>query len=241
MNEPSTDNRLIEQLAATLREPPDDELARGLQAPIDAKLRERLFEIMQTSRAGAVIVPMPMPAAANAAGRRRVVAGVVLAAAAAAAIVWVGSKRLRPDPEDTPRVAVAVLPAYELETDAGLATQRTNSQPLEGELRYRSNNQFTWLMRPAENVAAPVSARLCASTASGEQVEIDVGPIATVDESGAIRLQGRVASLKLSPGHWTVAIAVGVPELLIEVDSVCRASTSAGVVVQRFGMELLGD
>lgn len=236
MNEPSTDDRLIGQLAATLREQPDDEVARGLQTPIDAGLRDQLFEMMQTSRVGG---PVPVPAA-NDAGRRWALVGVVLAAAAAVALVWAVRSEPQP-PLATPRVATASLSAYEVETDAGLATRRSHTAPPKGELRYRSNNQFTWVMRPKENVAAPVSARLCASTPSGEEVELDVGPFVTSDESGAIHLHGRVAALNLSPGRWTVAIAVGFPEVVVEVGSVCRASTSAGVNVQRFDIQLLGD
>jgi hypothetical protein len=239
MNEPSTDDRLIGQLAASLREPPDDELARGLREPIDPVQRERLFGIMETSRASA---PNPMPMrAANDTGSRWVVAGMILAAAAAVALWWVGKSEQPSVPEeDAPRVAVVSLPVYELEVDGGLATQRSDT-PRAGGLRYRNNNQFTWVMRPIDNVAATVSTRLCASSQSGEDVEIDVGPFATLSESGGVRLQGRIAALGLNPGRWTVVLAVGVPEVLAEVGSVCRASTSDGIDVQRLDMQLLGD
>jgi hypothetical protein len=238
MTDPSTDDRLVEQLAATLRELPEDELARALHEPIDPQLRERLFDIMQTNRASA---PTPVPAA-NDSGRRWAVVGlgVVLAAAAAVAVVVLGQRE--PKIEAAPQVAVVNLPDYTLQPDPGYATQRSDTEPVEGKLRYRSNNQFGWTMRPDEDVSAPVSVRVCASRqASGEEVEIDVRSFHEKSETGSVRLEGPVAALGLSPGHWMVAIAVGYPDALGEVGSICRASTSERLAVERFDVELLPD
>jgi anti-sigma-K factor RskA len=236
MTDPSTDDRLVEQLAATLRELPEDELARALHEPIDPQLRERLFDIMETNRASA---PTPVPAA-NDSGRRWALIGVVLAAAAAVAVVVVGQRESTI--EATPQVAVVSLSDYTLALDPGYATERSDTEPVEGKLRYRSNNQFGWTMRPDEDVSAPVSVRVCAShQASGEEVEIDVRSFHEKSETGSVRLEGPVAALGLSPGHWTVAVAVGYPDALGEVDSICRASKSESLHVERFDVELLPD
>lgn len=239
MNEPGNDDRLIRELAATLREPPDDELARGLGEAIDPGLRERLFEMMQTSRVSA---PTPMPTrAANDAGRRWLIVGGMLAAAAAVALVWVWQSQPRPEPE-VPRIALAPVPNYEFATDGGLALERSDNTPPASELQYRSNNQFTWIGRPATNFEAVVGVRVCARSANGEVVEIDVAPFLEIaPESGAVHLQGRVAALGLSPGHWTVAIAVGHEQVIAEIDSVCRLDEAEGMVIDRVELQLLED
>jgi hypothetical protein len=238
MTDPSTDDRLVEQLAATLRELPEDELARALHEPIDPQLRERLFDIMQTNRASA---PTPVPAA-NDSGRRWAVVGLgVVLAAAAAVAVWFWPPK-PPDATETPLIAIAPLPTYTLETDAGLATQRSGTEPAKGELTYQSNNQFTWDMSPKVRVNAPVNVRVCASSASGETVEIDIDPFLQISpKSGAVHLQGHVAALGLRPGHWTLAIAVGYPQILAEIGSICGASTAEGIHVNLLDVQLLGD
>jgi hypothetical protein len=237
MTDPSTDDRLVEQLAATLRELPEDELARALHEPIDPQLRERLFDIMETNRASA---PTPVPAA-NDSGRRWAVVGLgVLVAAAAAVVILIGPRGGVPD--EAPRFALASIPNYTFTTDGGLALQRSHPAPSTGDLQYRSNNQFTWEGRPETRVGAPVDVRVCANSASGEIVEIAIDPFLEIfPESGAVRLQGRVAALGLSPGHWTVTIAVGHPQVLAELDSVCGASTANGVDVDVLQLQLLGD
>jgi hypothetical protein len=239
MTEPSTDDRLVEQLAATLRELPEDELARVLHEPIAPELRERLFDIMQTNRAS---TPAVVPAA-NDSGRSWALVvglGVVLAAAAAVVMVVIGQRE--PKIEEAPQVAVVRLSNYTLSRDPGYATQRSDNDRVEGKLRYRSNNQFEWTMRPDEDVSVPVSVRVCASRqASGEEVEIDVRSFQEKSETGSVRLEGPVAALGLRPGHWTVSVAVGYPEVLGEVGSICRVSKSESLDVETFDVELLPD
>jgi hypothetical protein len=226
MSPPSADDRLIEQLAASLRQ--EDQ---AVDEPGSSTLREQMFEMMMSSREG---TPRPV-VARNRTKRRWVIAGVSLAAAAAVTVLVLG---LEPD---EPRAVAASLPTYYLELDPGTASQRRYIPSPEGMLRYRFGNQFSWLMRPEVSVSTPVDVRVCARSASGDELELDVAAIRDPESSSSILLRGPVSSLGLKPGVWTVAIAVGAPQMLADLGSVCGASDGTYIQVETFELALLED
>lgn len=190
--------------------PEEIELARALyEPPADAET-ERLFALMDTSKAGAA------PAAAEPKPRGPLLRAAALAlafAAAALLMLWLHEPQ---SPTEAPKLALAPLPEYHLELDDGLATQR--GDPEGGpERRYGANNSFSWIMRAHVKVTEPLGVRICARSEQGAELVIDTEHITIeMPGSGNVRLSGPIAALGLEPGLWTIVVVVGYASALDE-------------------------
>lgn len=173
--------------------------------------------------------------------------GGMLAAAAAAIVMW----WVYPPSEDVrgldnPVVAVQdtvpplqPLPGYVLETDGGLKQLRGDTEgetsPDDARHRYHRDTAFEWVLRPKADFEQAVGVRAFAFVGGGSAgLPLQLDDLAKVAPTGAIRIAGKIAELKLEPGRYTIALAIGRSEdLPTQAASVLEADDGAAFVVRR--------
>jgi hypothetical protein len=185
-------DEVVAERAAAGDDPDSSERAKLLFRPYDDLEQRRLLDAVLAGSAKS--------------GRRRWSTGLSLAAIAAAVailVVMLAGPRGGVDP--SPRMAS--LPAYQIETDGGLAKTRSTPQPESGPIHYAPANEFEWTIRPREDIRGPQpDFAVIARDTQGRATP--VFPTAHVADSGAIRLTGTIADLGLAPGEWTIEVVL---------------------------------
>lgn len=205
------------------------------------------------------VVPFPRPTVAAATGAEAAgpaklhdpgsskfwwIPGGMLAAAAAAIVMWwvvppSDDVRGLDNPVVAGRDSVQPLPGYVLETDGGLKQLRGDTEgetgPDDARHRYHRDTEFEWILRPKADFEHAVSVRAFAFVDGGRAgLPLQVDALAKVAGSGAIRIAGKIAELKLEPGRYTIALVVGRAEdLPTEAASVLESDDGAAFVVRR--------
>jgi hypothetical protein len=167
--------------------------------------------------------------------------GGMLAAAAAAIVLW----WVVPPSEDVRGLDNPVaaarqrLPGYVLETDGGLEELRGASEgeasPDDARHRYHRDTQFEWILRPKADFEPTVSVRAFAFVDGGSAgLPLQLDDLAKVASTGEIRISGKIAELKLEPGRYTIALAIGRAEdLPTEAETVLEDEDAEKFVVRR--------
>jgi hypothetical protein len=134
--------------------------------------------------------------------RNLVVVAVPLAAAATIALVFAW-----------PRTAYAPLPEYALTVNAGTKTLRGADKVQPTTPSFNNGSTIVLVLRPATAVNGPFeTAAYAVSTGTGV---VSLPMKIELDERGAARFSGVLGvSLRLSPGEWTVFVAIGRPGAL---------------------------
>lgn len=175
----------------------------------------------------------------------------MLALAAAAIVawwVWPPSEEVRGlDVAEQPAVATREqLPSYVLETDGGLAqpasdTESGPTNPEKPRHRYRRDTAFEWVLRPEGAVEFEIGVRGFAFVDGGSAgLPLSLDGVADVDETGTVRIAGKITSLGLEPGRYTIALAVGRPaELPREVADVSDPGAGADWSIRRVDIAIV--
>lgn len=235
----------VEQARARRAEVGDEDVERAAAyfRPFDADETASLVDKL-LEQAPDNVVPLARPAEPPAkphdpgSSRFWWIPGGMLVAAAAAIVmwwVWPPSEEIRKT-EDPVRVATRdPLPSYVLETDGGLKELRGDGDGDEqGRHRYQRDTAFEWVLRPKVDVSEPVAVRGFAVVGDDAGLPINLDELASVAESGAIRVAGTIAALKLEPGSYTIVLAVGRPdELPADVAQVLTGGDGAPWMARR--------
>lgn len=214
--------------AAAGDDPEEIERAEALFRPLDAAEQDALVEALLGRRSrevaatadGARVIeladhrpadPAVVPSRAPESTRNAVSGWWGLAAVAAVLVVgwllWTDRSSSQPPGTDD-LVAVAPLPAYRLELAGGLQPLRGAHEPDPPVPVYRGDSTFEWTMRPQVPVEGQVEARVLAQR-DGEARTLPTEGGLEIDDGGAVRLAGRISSLGLAPGPWTIVFVVG--------------------------------
>jgi hypothetical protein len=231
--------RTVEEVAAVRAEAGDSleeiERAQALFRPLDAAEEEALVAALLAGRGGEAAEPgdaagaevialadrkpaqgVTVPARETERGARWWWAGI--AAAAAVLVVWLllPDRTERQDPDhgdDAGLIALAPLPAYRLEIEGGLRPLRGDTGPEPDVPTYRGDSTFAWIMRPQLASEGEVEAWVLAQGEGGARSLPTEGRL-ELDEGGSARLSGKISSLGLAPGAWTIVFVVGRPSAL---------------------------
>lgn len=149
-------------------------------------------------------------------------------AAVAALVVWQVWPS-PPKPEEGPsseQIATAAMPAYRLDSDGGLRSQRGDDggPPAGVPLHYGPETRLEWAMRPLARVEGEVEVRVFAHReGSSEAILLALEGVVEIRD-GAVRIAGPASVLGLSPGAWNIAIVMGRPGMLPSDPAVVRTA-----------------
>lgn len=213
-------------------------LARELFRPPDEAEHAAMVDALLLAQANAsprpAVVAMPAETAANDAGRAWWMA--VLALAAVVALAWwlVPGRSGSPVEPNPPLLAQRPLPAYEpgIENDGGLTGLRSDPGNPSPEPRYRVDTRFEWRVRPRSSAEGELDARAFAFQGSTAK-SLATDGLLEVHASGAVRMTGTIEALGLTPGAWTIAIAVGRPSALPSDPSAVRDAQDTETCIVR--------
>lgn len=195
------------------------------------------------------VVPVPAPTKIHDPGSSKFwwIPGGMIAAAAAAIVMW----WVVPPSDDVrglvdPLVVVREpLPGYVLETDGGLKQLRGDTEgepsPDDARHRYQRDTPFEWVLRPKADIEQVVDVRAFAFVDGGSAgLPLQLEGLATVADSGAIRIAGKIAQLNLEPGRYTIVLAVGAAKDLPTEAASVPDSDLETVVVRRVDIVIEG-
>ncbi len=228
--DPSTQDHLLKDLAALqrrLESEPSGERAQRLERPLDPAFRQRLLQRLQEEQ--------PAPTATQVGSTSPVVRRFPvskwlppLALAAGLAILFLSPGTTAP------------LPEYALEIRGQIRQQRSLVEPSLKEIpRLSIDGSLRLLMRPATSVEGPLEAVAMALSNSADRKVPLSSTVYQVSDLGALQLEAPVAALGLSPGRWTLIVAVGRPEHLPEWRDLPEAVPDDGRRVLRQTVEVV--
>lgn len=242
---PSTEDRLLEDLAALQRQleaEPSGERAERLERPLDSAFRQRLLHrIQEEQRSQTATEADPLsqrpsqPQSLRDDGTSPVVRRLPiskwlppLALAAGLAILFLSPGTTAP------------LPEYALEVRGQIRQQRSLVAPSLEEIPQLSiDGSLRLLMRPATSVEGPLEAVAMALSDSADR-KVPLSSIEyQVSDLGALQLEAPVAALGLSPGRWTLIVAVGRPEHLPDWRDLPDIASDDGRCVLRQTVEVV--